>query len=52
MSISEYREDFISLIPALQQLINPGYEYLPPSVTNKLRSNEFSQPILNTIHKK
>ena len=52
MSVSEYQEDFISLIPALHQLINLGYEYIPPSVAKKLRSDKFSQPVLDTILKK
>lgn len=52
MSVSEYQEDFISLIPALHQLINLGYEYIPPSAAKKLRSGKFSQPVLDTILKK
>ena len=31
MSVSEYREDFSSLIPALHLLTNLGYNYLNPS---------------------
>jgi type I restriction enzyme R subunit len=52
MSASEYREDFISLIPALQQLINLGYQYLTPSEANDLRSGRLNQPILDEILRK
>jgi type I restriction enzyme R subunit len=49
MSVSEYREDFISLIPALQQLINLGYEYLPPLKAVDLRAGNLNQPILDRV---
>lgn len=49
MSISEYREDFISLIPALQQLINLGYKYISPSQAEELRGGKINQPILDTV---
>lgn len=49
MSISEYREDFISLIPALQQLINLGYKYISPGQAEELRGGKINQPILDTV---
>jgi type I restriction enzyme, R subunit len=52
LSVSEYREDFISLIPAIQQLINLGYSYLPPSEVNRLRNKRLNNPILDTVLRK
>jgi type I restriction enzyme, R subunit len=49
--VSEYREDFISLIPALQQLINLGYTYISPSNSATLREGKFNQAILDTVLK-
>ncbi|MBL0266191.1 MAG: hypothetical protein IPQ05_20570 [Leptospiraceae bacterium] len=37
MAISEYREDFSSLIPALHLLMNLGYNYLNPTEALRLR---------------
>ncbi len=51
MSVSEYREDFISLIPALQQLINLGYKYISPTQAEELRGGKINQPILDTVLK-
>lgn len=49
MSVSEYREDFISLIPALRQLINLGYRYLSPSEALDLRNGKKSNAVLDGI---
>ncbi|MDC7227010.1 MAG: type I restriction endonuclease subunit R [Spirochaetales bacterium] len=49
MSISEYQEDLISLIPALKQLINLGYEYITPSECESMRGGRLHQPILDKI---
>lgn len=51
MSISEYREDFISLIPALKQFINLGYSYLPSSEVIVHRNLKLSQVLLEDILK-
>ena len=51
MSISEYREDFISLIPALKQFINLGYSYLPSSEVIIHRNLKLSQVLLEDILK-
>lgn len=49
MSVSEYREDFSSLIPALHLLMNLGYTYLSPKEALYYRRNKTSQPILDLI---
>ena len=49
MAVSDYREDFISLIPALQQLINLGYEYLEPSESERLRGGRLNQAVLDSV---
>jgi type I restriction enzyme R subunit len=51
MSVSEYREDFISLIPALQQLINLGYNYITPSDSEILRGGRLNQAVLDNVLK-
>ena len=39
--------------PSSPSAHKPGlYEYIPPSVARKLRSDKFSQPVLDTILKK
>jgi len=49
MPVNEYREDFISLIPALHLLINLGYEYLPLSEELSERNFKPSKVVLEDI---
>ena len=49
MPVNEYREDFVSLIPALHLLINLGYEYLPSSEELTARNFKPSKVILEDI---
>ncbi len=44
-----FKEDHISQIPALQLLLNLGYEYLTPSEAMTARGKKNSQVILETI---
>ncbi|MBP9163395.1 MAG: type I restriction endonuclease subunit R [Leptospiraceae bacterium] len=49
MAISEYREDFSSLIPALHLLMNLGYNYLNPTEALRLRREKTSQAVLDLV---
>jgi len=42
MDIPSFKEDHISQIPALQLLINMGYEYITPEEALKLRGGKRS----------
>jgi|DewCreStandDraft_4_1066084.scaffolds.fasta_scaffold03940_11 type I restriction enzyme R subunit len=44
-----FQEDYISQIPALQVLINLGYEYITPEEALKMRGGKFSNVILETV---
>ena len=46
-----YREDIISQIPALQLLINMGYQYLSPEEALAMRGNKYSNVLLEPILK-
>ncbi len=50
--MSEYQEDFISVIPALKQLINLGYEYASPEEALELRNGKLHQGVLDSILRK
>src|SRR6056297_2603342 len=52
MPVSQYREDFSSLIPALHLLMNLGYNYLSPEKANELRNNRLQQPVLDEVLRK
>lgn len=52
MTTPLFTEDHVSQIPALQMLINMGYEYLTPDKANKLRDNKTSLVLLESILKK
>ena len=52
MAVSEYKEDFSSLMPALHLLMNLGYQYLSPKEANNLRNERFNQPILDVVLRK
>jgi type I restriction enzyme R subunit len=63
MKTPSFIEDHVSQIPALQLLINLGYEYLSPSKALELRNGKTSQVLfeevlknqlkkINSIHKK
>jgi type I restriction enzyme R subunit len=45
----EFREEYVSQIPALQLLLNLGYEYLTPHEALRLRGNRKSNVILTDI---
>src|SRR5687768_1428221 len=45
----EYREDHISQIPAVQLLINLGYEYVTPDETVSLRGGRTSGLLLDGV---
>ena len=49
MSASEFLEDIISHLPALQVLCNLGYQYLTPSEVNTLRDQRKGQVLLKPI---
>ncbi len=49
MNTASFLEDHISQIPALQELINLGYSYIPPSETVKQRQGKLSNVILEDI---
>lgn len=44
-------EDHVSQIPAIQMLINMGYEYLPPSMALALRNEKTSQVLFESVLK-
>ena len=46
-----YREEIISQIPALQLLINMGYQYLSPEEALAMRANKYSNVLLEPILK-
>ena len=46
-----YREEIISQIPALQLLINMGYQYLSPEEALAMRGNKYSNVLLEPILK-
>ena len=46
-----YKEEIISQIPALQLLINMGYQYLSPEEALAMRSNKYSNVLLEPILK-
>ncbi len=45
----DFREEYISQIPALQLLMNMGYTYLTPVEANQKRGNKLSNVILTDI---
>ena len=47
-----FLEDHISQIPAIQLLINMGYQYLPPSKVESLRGGKLSAVLLEDILRK
>lgn len=49
MSTPSFIEDHVSQIPAIQLLVNMGYEYLPPSKALELRGDKTSHVILDDI---
>ena len=46
-----YKEEIISQIPALQLLINMGYQYLSPEEVLAMRGNKYSNVLLEPILK-
>jgi type I restriction enzyme R subunit len=49
MATAKHSEDLVSQIPAIQLLVNLGYEYLTPSETVTLRENKPSKIVLESI---
>ena len=49
MAASEFLEDLVSHLPALQVLGNLGYQYLTPSEVNALRDNRKGNVLLKPI---
>lgn len=49
MADFRFNEKYLSQIPALQLLITLGYTYLPPAETTQLRSNKYSNVLLEPI---
>ena len=47
----EFKEDLSSQIPALQMLINMGYEYLSPADALEMRSESNSKVLLEGVLK-
>ena len=52
MTIPSFKEDHISQIPALQLLINMGYEYITPKEAMELREGKRGKVILKKILQK
>lgn len=52
METPSFKEDHISQLPALQLLINMGYEYLSPEEALVARGNKTSNVLLETVLKK
>ena len=46
-----YKEEIISQIPALQLLINMGYQYLSPEEALAMRGNKYINVLLEPILK-
>mgnify|MGYP000989872240 CR=1 FL=1 len=46
-----YKEEIISQIPALQLLINMGYQYLSPEEALAMRDNKYNNVLLEPILK-
>jgi len=51
MGVPLFTEDHVSQVPALQLLINMGYEYIPPKRANELRGNKTSVVLFEEILK-
>ncbi len=49
MNTPSYREDHASQIPALQMLINMGYDCIPPSEAMKLRGGKTAQVLFDEV---
>ncbi len=49
MSTPSFIEDHVSQIPAIQLLINMGYEYISPSKALELRGNKTSHVLLDEV---
>ena len=49
MAVSEFLEDIVSHLPALQLLCNLGYAYLTPSEVNTLRDSRKGNALLKPI---
>ena len=45
----QFNENYLSQIPALQQLINLGYQYLPPEQAMEERAGRASNTLLENI---
>lgn len=52
MNTPSFKEDHVSQIPAIQLLINMGYQYLSPKQASVLRNNKDSVVLLEDILKK